>query len=346
MAPKQRNLSSYTARKKQMMRLACVILIIIALLVGGYIIGRRLEANSAPEEPKGDLTNRFMDMPRITYAGKEYQQSNRLTSILLLGVDTWAEDSAAVSSVRNGGQSDFLLLLVIDRDQKIVTPIQIDRDTMTEITILGVLGNVAGTRNAQICLSHGFGDGGAQSSLFTVDAVSKLLLGVPIDFYIAMQMDGIAAMNDALGGVTVTLEDDFTSLDAAMARGTTLTLRGAQAEYYTRHRMNIGIGTNESRMRRQQTYMQTATEIFDRKLQEDSNFVGAVFDTLEPYLETSMKRGRMINEAWNTRKYQRMPTLQLAGEHTVGEDGFIEFHADEQALIEMVLRLFYQENMK
>ena len=57
---------------------------------------------------------------------------------------------------------------------------------MTEITILGVLGEEAGTVKTQLCLSHGFGDGGAQSCEFTVDAVSNLLLGTQIDFYICL----------------------------------------------------------------------------------------------------------------------------------------------------------------
>ena len=56
---------------------------------------------------------------------------------------------------------------------------------MTPITILGVLGDRSGVRTAQVSLSHGFGDGGAQSCEFTVDAVSNLLLGTQIDFYIA-----------------------------------------------------------------------------------------------------------------------------------------------------------------
>src|SRR5699024_12834204 len=63
---------------------------------------------------------------------------------------------------------------------------------LTPITILGVLGNPSGMRTAQISLSHGFGDGGAQSCELTVEAVSNLLLGEKIDFYVAMNLDGIS----------------------------------------------------------------------------------------------------------------------------------------------------------
>lgn len=50
-------------------------------------------------------------------------------------------------------------------------------------------------------------------------------LGEFIDFYVAMNMDGISELNDLAGGVTVTLEDDFSSIDPAMTKGTTLTLQ-------------------------------------------------------------------------------------------------------------------------
>lgn len=79
-------------------------------------------------------------------------------------------------------------------------------------------------------------------------------MGESIDFYVAMNMDGISELNDLAGGVTVTLEDDFSSIDPAMTKGTTLTLHGDQAETFVRSRMTVGDGTNASRMERQSVY--------------------------------------------------------------------------------------------
>lgn len=50
--------------------------------------------------------------------------------------------------------------------------------------------------------------------------------GGDIDFYLEMSLDGISVLNDLAGGVTVTLEDDFSAEDPAMTRGTTLSLHG------------------------------------------------------------------------------------------------------------------------
>ena len=271
----------------------------------------------------------------MTYNGAVYRQRNGLTSILLMGVDR--------GSGETGGQADFLQLLVIDDVGKTVKRLPIDRDTMTPITVLGVLGNRSGVRTAQLSLSHGFGDGKAESCELTVEAVSNLLLGASVDFYLAMNLDGIATLNDMAGGVTVTLEDDFSTLDSEMAQGATITLHGDQAEIYVRSRRNLEIGTNEARMARQEQYMAKLFAQLDTRLQSDQNFSGVLFDALSPYLTTSMSRGRLINTAWTVKDYIRSEPLEISGEHRVGSDGFMQFYADEASLYEAVLDLFYEE---
>lgn len=325
-----------------MLRAVCLFCLFMIVLVGIWLGGQKIESINSKQQIRGDVRDRLDEGEIVEYKGSEYRRRNRQTAILFMGVDQRNDQEQSELSYRNGGQADFLLLLLIDDDLKRVTPVQIDRDTMTEITVLGVLGNPSGTRKAQICLSHGFGDGKEQSCQFTVDAVSKLLLGVDIDFYVMMNMDGISVMNDFLGGVTVTLEDDFSALDPTMTEGTTLTLKGEQAEYYVRNRMNIGIGTNESRMARQRTYMAVAGDIMDQKFRENASYAGDLYDELEDYLITDMKRGRMINEAANCKGYDRTETVFLEGEHAIGEDGFMEFHANETALEELVMDLFYE----
>ena len=232
---------------------------------------------------------------------------------------------------------------MIDPQKETLTSLQIDRDTMAEITILSILGNPAGTRKAQICLSHSFGDGGEQSSIFTVDAVSKHLYGIDIDFFVAMSLTGIPTLNEMLGGVTVMLEDDFTALDPGMRVGETITLQGKQAEYYVRSRMGIGEGTAASRMVRQKDYLNKAGVLIDEKLHDNVNFIGTLFDGLKSDLTTDMSRGRMINEANASRNYSRTDTISPIGEHSLGDNGFVEFHADEHALEELVLDVFFEQ---
>ena len=313
-------------------RRSAALLLCLALLAGGALAST----------VRGDLSDRFEEPPTLEKDGQTYQYRRGLTTILLMGIDTRLEYDDVREGFRNGGQSDFLLLLVIDERNETVTPIHINRDVMTEITILGVLGESIGTIETQLCLSHGFGDGKEESCEYTCDAVRNLLLGVDIDYYISMNLDGISELNDLMGGVTVTLNEDLTAFDPTMTAGTTMTLHGMQAEYFVRQRYYIGDGSNMGRMERQRQYMAEFAKLAYARLEESADFIGELFDQLKPMLVTNMARGAMINTAWGARDYALAQTRTLEGENVVGPDDHMEFYADEEALRDMVIELFYE----
>jgi LCP family protein required for cell wall assembly len=325
-------------RKRDIIVIAGIVLAVLVLL---YLGAQWLEDQEIKPEPRGDYHLRYED-EQMTMNGVTYRQRSGLTTILFMGIDQDSEERD-IGNYRNGGQADFLRLLVIDPSEKTISQIQIDRDTLTPITILGVLGNRSGTRTMQIALSHGFGDGKEQSCELTVEAVSNLLFNVPIKYYVAMNLDGISVMNDSLDGITVTLEDDFSHLDPTMTKGKTLTLVGDQAELFVRSRMSVGVGTNEARMARQQQYLTAMMDRLNEKIHADSNYVGTLFDALAPYLVTSISRSAMITEAWTARDYQRLPVKQPQGVHQVGESGYMEFLVDENSLAQIVLDTFYEK---
>lgn len=328
-------------RKRDILLIMSVVLLV---LVGLYFGAQWLENENANPEPRGDYHLRYED-EQVKVKGHTYRQRNNLTTILFMGIDKEQDDGAVPSYLQylNGGQADFLRLMVIDPLDKTITQIEIDRDTMTPITMLGMMGGKLGYRTAQICLSHGFGDGQEQSCGFTVEAVSNLLYNVPISYYAAMNLDGISAINDILGGVKVTLEDDFSHLDPSMTKGTTLTLVGDQAEIFVRSRMSVGVGTNEARMARQQQYLNQMMELLNEKIHGSSEFIGTLFDNLAPYLCTNMARAQMMNEAWTIKDYTRRPVVTIDGTHQVGDDGYMQFLPDEESLEQVILDVFYRK---
>lgn len=322
-----------------------IALLCVALLVLAIIGGRWLEHRMEKPEARGDahLREELEDIPEIEVDGHTYRLRQHLTTILLIGVDK-VSNADTKNTYRNGGQADFLRLLVIDAKEKQIQQIPIDRDTMTPITILGALGNRTGMRTERIGLSHGFGKGKDDSCRLTAEAVSNLLYGVPIDFYIALNLDGISELNDFLGGITVTLEDDFSDLDPTMTKGSTLTLKGDQAEFFVRNRMSVGVGTNESRMMRQQIYLSEVQKKIKERLQADSNAAGQLFDALEPFLVTNFTRGRLINEAYAAKDYGMGEPFRINGEHIIDKEGFMQFMADEEDVKDIVLSVFYEKN--
>lgn len=321
--------------------LVCTALLYAGLLLGVQTIGNRLEQRDAVESI-GSLEGRFAsEALTMQYGGRTWTYRGReLTNLLLIGVD-WEESENTVSR-RYAGQADFLFLITIDRENKIVSTLQLDRDTMADIRVYGPFGDYTGIQKTQICLSHAYGKSDAQNCENTVWAVSRLLGGIPIDGYITLDMSGITALNDALGGVTVTLKEDFSALDPEMTKGATLTLRGMQAEIFVRSRMDVGDGTNVSRMQRQHTFIRSAEELLVQRMNEDMNYAGTLYDTLAGHMTTNIERGWLINRAYECRDYRRPETKTLAGGHCIGADGFMEFHADKDALNALLTEMCFE----
>ena len=112
-----------------------------------------------------------------------------------------------------------------------------------------------------------------------------------------------------------------------MTKGTTLTLHGDQAEIFVRRRMDIGEGTNEARMVRQEEYLAQLSAQLESRVQQDQQFTAQVYDALQPYLVTDLAKGQLVNEE---------------GEHKVAEDGFTEFYPTEDSIQKAVLTLFWE----
>ena len=310
------------------------VLAVVLVLYGG---GRWLEKRAEKPETRTQLPQ--ADQETVEVDGVTYRKKSRLTTILVMGVDHDTQDSY---EYRKAGQADFLRLMVLDDADKTVQQLQIDRDTITPVTVLGLLGDRYEPVTQQICLGYAFGDGRQTSCEVTVEAVENLLGGQEIDQYLAMGLDGISTLNDLAGGVTVTLEDDFSAADPAMTKGATLTLQGDQAEIFVRRRMDIGEGTNEARMVRQEEYLTQLSAQLESRVQQDQQFTAQVYDALQPYLVTDLAKGRLVNEVWAAKDDTVEPAIALEGEHKVAEDGFTEFYPTEESIQKAVLELFWE----
>lgn len=132
--------------------------------------------------------------------------------MLMLGVDERDGDK---------GRSDTMIVLTVNPQKKSVKMLSIPRDTRTEI-----IGH--GTQDK---INHAFAFGGAKMSMDTVEN----FLDIPIDYYMKINMEGFKDIVDAVGGVTVQNDLDFTSDGIHFAKGTQ-TLTGKEALAYSRMR--------------------------------------------------------------------------------------------------------------
>lgn len=321
-------------------KLLFLIVGLIVLLAGMLIL---LRLTDQPEEDRTlqQSQSSFL-LERKEYQGKTYVERTGITSILLMGVDRTAS-SGNQTGYRSGGQADFLLLVVMDSVDKKVSLLQINRDTIADIVTLGVLGNKVGTRSTQICLSHAYGANQLECGQNTVDAVKNLLEGIELTQFYSMNMSAMPALNDLLGGVTVTMADDYPDIDPSYVKGATIKLTGAQAYEFVHDRMNVEDGTNARRMLRQRSYMQAAQKVLLQRLSNsDSDFINKLYDTLGPDLTTNITRGQLINEAFKAAKYNILPVVSAEGTFKAGADGHLEFHADKEWIVNWVLNTFYR----
>ena len=321
--------------KKLIFLLIALAVIIAAILIVPGLFEK--EETILPETGSAD----FGTLVKKEYNGKTYVERQGLTPILFIGVDR-GENAGEQWGYQQGGQADFLLLMVADPSERKVSMLQIDRDTITDVETLGVLGNVIGTRQLQIALSHSFGRTQDDNCAYTVKTVSNLLQGQPLELYFSINMSAIARLNDLLGGVTVTMQEDHSNINPAFTKGATVHLMGQDAYDYVHSRWYVDDGTNVSRMARQRNYIKAAQDTLIKKLTGDKTFVDSLFDTLGADLTTNITRGRLINEAAKASQYTIGEIEQMTGEHKLGNTGFMEFRADEQFLIDWVLKVFYR----
>ena len=317
---------------------ALIFLLILALLAaGGYLIGRYFE-ESGVREPRSQMTEGFGRYEEKIYQGDTYYKKTGLTTLLLMGIDR--DTTGEQYLYRDGGQADFLLLLVIDHEGKTVRQLQIERDTMARVHVLTVLGQDGGYMNLQICLSHGYGANQEVCAQNTQEAVSHYLDNLGVDLYMAVDYSAIATINDMLGGVTVTLKDDFGT--AEMQAGQTITLRGKQAETFVRSRLSVGDGTNASRQIRQREWLSGAKVLLTEKIKEDPNFFSEMVDALGNRLVTNAGQGRLINEFNAAFSYTQEPVEQIPGKYSIGRDGFVEYHTAADDVTKWVLQAAYR----
>ena len=275
----------------------------------------------------------------ITRDGVDYYPRQDITTLLFLGIDEYgpARDSM---SYNNPGESDVVLLVVFDEAAKNYHILALNRDTMVEMPILGLGGKRAGTKVAQLALSHTYGSG-LQDSCENVKETLAMLLGDSfVDYYISINMDAIAIANDAVGGVTVTVEEDFSDVNSGITKGI-LTLQGEQALDYVRVRQNLGDQKNITRMKRQEEYVNGFLTALSGKADGDPEFLLSVYEKLAPYLVTDCSFNTFSALMERYQGFAVGDTLTPEGENII-VNGFYEFHLDEAKMDALILELFYR----
>lgn len=321
--------------KRKLMRGLAVALLAVFLLTGAFLLLELWEKRQSifPEQKTENTV--------YEYNGVEYVKNEDVESFLILGLDKF-EDAINNDSYNNDQRADFLMLLVFDNSEKKFTAVHLNRDTMVNMNVLGVAGQKIGTVNKQLALAHTYGNGRDVSCRNTADAVSELLNGVKVNHYLSITMDAVPILNDLLGGVEVTVLDDFSGIDDTLIKGETVTLHGDHALTYVRERYGLEDSSNSTRMVRQRQYM---TAVYDKamlEIENDDNFVIEASSKLADYIVSDRSVNQLQEIAKKLSQYKFTEIETLEGESVV-KDGLMEFRSDADSIDKIVFELFYKK---
>lgn len=321
--------------KRKLMRGLAVALLAVFLLTGAFLLLELWEKRQSifPEQKTENTV--------YEYNGVEYVKNENVESFLILGLDKF-EDAVNNDSYNNDQRADFLMLLVFDNSEKKFTAVHLNRDTMVNMNVLGVAGQKVGTVNKQLALAHTYGNGKDVSCRNTADAVSELLNGVKVNHYLSITMDAVPILNDLLGGVEVTVLDDFSGIDDTLIKGETVTLHGDHALTYVRERYGLEDSSNSTRMVRQRQYL---TALYDKamlKIEGDDEFVIEASAKLADYIVSDRSVNQLQEIAKKLSQYKFTEIESLEGDSAV-KDGLMEFRPDADSINKIVFDLFYKK---
>lgn len=312
--------------------------IVAVLLIAAILIFAILWDRGSGDKLEYDLRN-----GEIEYNGKTYVQRYDIDTLLVVGLDAMMQNVDS-DSYNNKNQADFLMLLVFDNTNKNYFAIQVNRDTVVEMDVLGLNGKKVGTIEQQIALAHTYGDGGKESNTNTAKAVSELFCGVDVDNSMSLTLDTVTLVNDLVGGVEIEVLDDFSKIDSRFVKGEKVLLKGDMALTYVRARKGIEDETNTNRMRRQQQYIDALQATVIKRIEEDPEFALELNNEIGEYMISDCSAQKLDVIGDKLREYEFLGIKSLEGKTTVVDD-FVEFYPNEDELIKTVIESFCKEKI-
>jgi len=358
--------------KRRIYRIAAWMLLVIVILAlagivafaGLQISGKnsliRMSGGSGPRLSYAQTTGRFEDpdaagvgdsVPTdaeedwqegdVRYQGVHYRYNEDILTFLFMGIDKETEVKVSENGL-DGGQADALFLLVMNPHNKELFLINIPRDTMTEIDRYDGNGYFVATDKAQLALQHSYGDGLQASCERTRRAVARLFYELPIHGYCAVNMGAVPMLNDAVGGVEVVAPEDVIYTD--IREGDRVLLKGEAAYNYLHNRDTTVPWSAAGRLERQKQYLTAYAAAAMEAMKKDITLPVTLYNTLSKYMVTDISLDEAGYLAVQAMGYHfgenNMYTLE--GERVMGEE-YEEFYADETALYELILKIFYEE---
>lgn len=329
-------------RKKTIISITAFGIVFVVIIVAAFLMDSQIGTVFGIDEDTFDyLSNSGADLELF---GKEYRTRDELETFLFVGTD-YSGNENATGEEYQGSMADYLSLIAINHTVQTYAIIQINRDTMTKVSLMNKDGSSYAAANQQICTAHWYGGNKEMSSENTVNTVSQLLGGLPINGYYTVSVDDMARINNLVDGVEITFEEDMTEVSPRFKKGDTITLTDEEAHQLVRARRGVGDGENLSRMARQKVFVEAFISKIKSKISQDAKYGLELFDGMAEYAVTDIN-GKTVSRIANyIYKYQDLGVYSFEGENKVGQalgDGIdhTEFYLKEDSVIDVLSKAY------
>lgn len=320
-------------KKNYIILVIIMLLIIVCIVWAFYFVSNR--------NPKQEYIDDNDNREYVGYNEKLYYQNDDIDVIMIVGLDSY-ENNVNDGDYINDSLADFVVLLALDKQNKTVQPIQINRDTMVHYYELGLGGRIVKEEYGQLALSHTYGSGGLDSLYNTKDAVSNLCLGIDIQNCLSLSMGAVEVLNDDIGGVEVYIEDDFSNVDPSIIQGQTIKLIGDQALTFVRARGQMNEPTNVARMKRQRDYLKAFINKAKTEMNNDDNILIKSVTEISKYLVSNLDVTELCDLANTLLDCKILDIMEINGDYN-SDSGYMQFYPNEGDLISKILSIFYLE---
>lgn len=321
-------------RRRRIRTLLIVLLVIGAVAAAGWgFVNHSVNQGKKKIEEKTEKAIKAKG-DTITYNGKKYELNKHMATVAFIGFDGRDNDDGTQK-----GQSDTVMVVALNTDTGEARGIVIPRDSMVAVDTYSN-GSFAGQVTEQLCLQFAYGTDGDNSSALTAAAASRVLDNIPVDYYYTLNIEGVAPINDSIGGVT--LVPTQTVPGTSVVEGQETTLFGTTAEKYVQWRDTTNLTSSLDRTARQVSYVQAFASKVLSSAKSNPAMLISLYQAMGDYTWTNLGLDEFSYLATTMLEHglTSFDVVTLQGTMQQG-DTFAEFYLDQDNVKQTVVDTFY-----
>lgn len=212
--------------------------------------------------------------------GGELYSSKNVINVLLVGLDS-------KNALQYGGNSDSLILVSLNKKTEKISMCSFFRDSWCYMNV--------GGRDRYAKINSSYFHGGPDALIDTIEKNFK----IDIDYYVAVDFSSFRDIIDALGGITVPVQEyeanyiNRTNPDFHIEAGEAVKLTGKQALVFARIRKS-DYDSDVSRTRRQR---QVITSLIQSAKNASLSQLNNTLDALFAYVKTDLTKSQILSYA-------------------------------------------------